>query len=213
MSARRAWSKADDALLRELYPTMPAKALAERLGRAVSAIYKRCWHLKLSKSPEFLASAASGRTMPGEQRGAATRFQPGNKPWTLGRLGIRMAQHTEFKKGSVPHNHLPVGTVVMATIGYLKVKLAEPKTWALLHRHNWEQANGPIPPGHNLVFKDGNRRNCAVENLELVDRREWMRRNSMHQMPPELQELSRLKGVLNRTITHQEKKRNGHQDH
>lgn len=202
---KRLWSPADDALLRELYPHMPAKALGERLGRNVHAIYKRCWHLNLSKSPEFLASVASGRLMPGEHRSEATQFRPGNKPWTLGRLGVRMSRQSEFKLGSVPHNHMPVGTVVMATIGYLKIKIAEPKVWALLHRHNWEQAHGPIPAGFNLRFIDGDRRNCALANLELLERAEMMRRNSIHTMPPELRELSRLKGVLNRTITQREK--------
>ena len=204
MSKRRTWSAAEDRILTELYPQMSARDLALRLDRPVSAIYKRCWHLKLSKSPEFLASAASGRL--DGIKGMATRFKPGHATWTQGRLGIRLAQHTEFKPGHRPKNAVPVGTVVMATIGFQKIKLAEPHHWCLLHHFEWMRVNGPIPEGHNLQFIDGNHLNCAVDNLRMVSRAAIMKTNSIHSTTPELQELSRLKGSINRAINRIEKK-------
>jgi hypothetical protein len=39
----------------------------------------------------------------------------------------------------------------------------------------WERLNGELPPGHALYFKDGNRLNTAVDNLELISRAELMR--------------------------------------
>ena len=210
--SRRRWTEADLKLLRDLYPTTPAKDLAIALDRDIGSVYKRCHLLVLSKSPEFLASVASGRLMPGEQRGLATRFKPGQVPWSKGRTGIRMHPATEFKRGVMPHNHLPVGSVVMATIGWLKIKLAEPKHWELLHLFEWQRAHGPIPKGMAVRHKDGDRQNCAVENLELVSRAEIMRKNSLHTMPLQLQDLSRLKGVLTRTINRKEREAH-EQDH
>lgn len=37
-----------------------------------------------------------------------------------------------------------------------------------LHRMVWEEKNGPIPAKHVLLFKDGDRRNIDISNLELL---------------------------------------------
>lgn len=37
-----------------------------------------------------------------------------------------------------------------------------------LHKLVWQRANGPVPNGFQLHFKDGNKENCHIENLELV---------------------------------------------
>lgn len=50
--------------------------------------------------------------------------------------------------------------------------------WVPYHRHLWEQENGPIPAGHNLIFRDGNTMNCALDNLELISRAENVKRNT-----------------------------------
>lgn len=42
--------------------------------------------------------------------------------------------------------------------------------WIQKHVLLWEQANGPIPKGHCLIFLDGNRSNIALDNLELISR-------------------------------------------
>ena len=38
----------------------------------------------------------------------------------------------------------------------------------LLHRLIWEKAHGPIPPGHVMLFKDGDRTNVALDNLQCL---------------------------------------------
>ena len=35
----------------------------------------------------------------------------------------------------------------------------------------WEEAHGPVPKGMMIYFKDGDRTNCELENLMLVERR------------------------------------------
>lgn len=100
----------------------------------------------------------------------------------------------------MPHNHVPVGTEVMATQGCMKIKVAEPNVWEWTHRRNWIAAHGPIPKGMALVFKNGDRTNCDVNNLELVTRSELMRRNSIQRYPTEVKDAIRLLGKLKRTI-------------
>ena len=85
-----------------------------------------------------------------------------------------------FKKGHVPHNHLPVGTVVKTTDGYLARKIAEPHDWEFVHRATWERYHGPIPEGMCVTFKDGNTENCDIDNLMLVSRAEHARMNQCH---------------------------------
>jgi len=50
--------------------------------------------------------------------------------------------------------------------GYLEVKLAE-RAWQRKHILIWLIYNGPIPPGHFIDFKDGNKENVARNNLIL----------------------------------------------
>jgi len=58
--------------------------------------------------------------------------------------------------------------------GFIKIKIKESGTrneqWLLKHRWVWEQSNGPIPPGHRIIFADGNKRNFKLDNLMCVSR-------------------------------------------
>ena len=38
----------------------------------------------------------------------------------------------------------------------------------------WENQHGKIPENHILIFLDGNRLNCSIENLKLVSRSELL---------------------------------------
>ena len=44
--------------------------------------------------------------------------------------------------------------------------------WRQLHLIMWEEAHGPIPKGHLVIFKDGNRQNCVLENMALITQAE-----------------------------------------
>lgn len=37
--------------------------------------------------------------------------------------------------------------------------------WVPAHRHFWEEANGPVPPGHHIYFIDGDHDNLDLDNL------------------------------------------------
>lgn len=101
-----------------------------------------------------------------------TRFKKGNKPLCKNRVWEHPNSiATRFGKGNQPHNTVPVGTVNKTTDGYLKKKLpGNPPKWAMLHILNWEEAHGPVPEGMMIIFADGNKENCDISNLRMVDK-------------------------------------------
>ena len=113
--------------------------------------------------------------------GVTGYFREGSTPMNKGKKqseymspeAIRRTKATRFKTGHRPHNAVPVGTVARTTNdGYLVRKVAEPDRWEFVHRAVWEKANGPVPDGMVVSFKDGNRENCDISNLMLVSRAE-----------------------------------------
>ena len=40
--------------------------------------------------------------------------------------------------------------------------------WKFVHRLVWEEHNGPIPEGGCIVFRDGDKMNCNIENLAML---------------------------------------------
>ena len=57
-----------------------------------------------------------------------------------------------------------------------------------------------MPPKHAVRFKDGDRTNIAIENLELIHRGNLMRKNSVHNLPKELVRVVQLRGAVVRQI-------------
>lgn len=52
--------------------------------------------------------------------------------------------------------------------GYILIKIDEPNVWKEKHRVVYESVYGTIPKGHKLMFLDGNKQNCSIENLRLI---------------------------------------------
>lgn len=87
--------------------------------------------------------------------------------------GQRMSLKTEFQKGNRPHNTAPIGTEVIVNKGFIKVKISNDKTpayknWKFKHILVWEKFNGPVPAGKRIIFINGNRQDCTIDNLRLV---------------------------------------------
>lgn len=106
------------------------------------------------------------------------KFSKGNVPWNKGkhfRCGV--SPLTEWRKNNIPWNTHPVGTIVKVKYkrypkGYLKVKIAEPNKWKLLHVKVWEENHGPVPEGSIIRFFDGDTHNCDIKNLYCITRSE-----------------------------------------
>lgn len=101
------------------------------------------------------------------QRGAP--FQKGSN------IGVK----TQFKKGRVPDNHKPIGTVTVrkyknrggAGAPLKFIKIAEPNKWRLYTRYMWETHYGKIPKGFVVCHRDGDPLNCEIDNLRLLPRK------------------------------------------
>jgi hypothetical protein len=211
---RRYWSAAELKRLAKLYPDRPTEAIAKQLGRTVESTYNAAHKLGLTKSAEFRKNPLAGGFQKGSQIGAQFRFVKGQVPPNKGlrrpgySIGRGRMEQTTFKKGQTPRNWQPVGSIRTNSEGYLEVKVREGmwnaregQAWQLLNREVWKRERGPIPPGHLVVFKDGDRMNCAIENLELISTADNARRNSMWAtMPRELAEVMQLNGALKRKL-------------
>lgn len=209
------WSARERKLLRKLYPDSSTAHLVEVFKRSKDKIYAQAHKLGLSKSASFHADAKlSGRFDKLSRAGAAFRYPKGHVPankglrrpgWSPGRMAS-----TQFKKGRPAHesrNYLPIGTERINADGYLERKVTDDprifpvRRWVGVHRLLWIAAKGPVPPKHFVVFKDGDRKNVVLENLELITMAECARRNRMWtKYPKELADVLRLKGVVNRMI-------------
>lgn len=228
MVTPRGWTASELATVREMYADTSTKKIARKLpGRRVSMVYRAAHQMGLRKSTEYLASADACRLRRGDEVGKQFRYPKGHVPanagkkmppgWAPGR-----SAETRFKKGersgAALKNWCPVGTIRIDGEGYMRIKVRESnesdicygfgnvRIWPLMQRHLWVQHRGPIPPGHAVIFMDGDRSNCAIENLDCISRVDLMRRNTIHRLPAPLREVIILKGAIRAVITKRRKK-------
>jgi len=215
----RKWTPEQDAILREHYANTLTTTLAEQLGRECKSVLNHANVLGLRKSPDHIAKIARERN---RQRNEANidnpgRFKPGLVPWNKGmdyRAGGRSLA-TQFQPGGKPWTWKPIGSLRIIE-GQLQRKVCDApggdhNRWNPVSRIVWEAANGPVPPGHLVVFRPGmastDPERITIDTVELIDRAEHARRNSVHRLPQELREIHRLRATLTR-VTNQRAKRN-----
>jgi len=75
----------------------------------------------------------------------------------------------------------------------------------MLHVVNWEAVHGLVPAGNIIVFKDRDTMNCDHTNLEMITLEENMRRNTIHNYPPEIKTTIRLLSKVNKKIRNAKK--------
>lgn len=211
-AGKRLWSDADDAALRARYPHEPTGDLARSLRRTVTAVYQRARINGLVKSAAYLASPAACRLRRGDHVGAQTRFRRGNVPlnkglrrpgWAPGRM-----RETQFKRGQRSGIAVtlwkPIGTERLSKDGYLERKINNDlplqRRWRAVHLILWESANGPLPSGHAIAFRNGDKTDIRLDNLECITRAALMARNTVHNLPKPLAQTIQLMGALNRQI-------------
>lgn len=211
------WHPAELAQLAAQYPHMKTAVIAIMLSRPISSVYQTAARFGLTKSPEFYASPASGRTC--GRQGIGSRFVKGMVPmnkgvkrgrgWAPGRMAS-----TQFKpgvrQGVAAKLWKPIGTERVSKDGYLERKVNDDlplqRRWKAVHRIVWEAANGPTPKDYAVCFINGDKRDVRLENLHLVARRDLMKRNTVHNLPKALAEIVQLRGALQRQINRREKK-------
>lgn len=210
------WAEADRQLMREFYPNTPAWILAQVLNRSTNSIHSQAELLGLKKEPGWVDNPLSNSTRVDPGRGLAGRFQKGHQTWNKGLKGWTApgSERTQFKKGQL-HGRAaqlvePVGSYRLDPSGILQRKIGTKSgpghlRWRSVHELVWIEAHGPVPAGHVVVFKEGQRTNkledITLDRIECIDRAELMHRNSHHnRYPKEISRLIQLTGVLQRKI-------------
>ena len=201
------YTEAEKAEIIRLYPHRPTNEIALLLGIPVASVYSLADRLGIKKSPAYLKRLRSEMSRRLADSGAAHRFSKGQVPANKGKKMstevYAKVSATMFKKGHMPGNTLYDGAESIRNDKnghqYIWVRVSLGK-WVPKHVLLWQQSHGPVPKGHNIVFRDGNTLNCTPENLECISNAELMQRNSLHNLPEEVKELIYLKGRLSRAI-------------
>lgn len=158
MGKQRVWLGSEITRLEALFQTYTYKECAALMGL-----------------PERLIKSALSRYK--ITSGRSGRFEKGHVPFNKGKKGLcKGGVETQFKKGHVPMNTAHDGAIRLRGDGYLYIR-KEKGNWELLHHHVWKQKYGDLPSGKVIVFKNGNTRNCIIENLEAITRKELVKRN------------------------------------
>ncbi len=152
-----------------------AELMTERFGMKFEVK-----NIKCIKANRHISSGLTGRFEKGQVSHNKGKHTP-----TVGRMA-----ETQFKKGHRSQNSVPVGTVKKRDDGYLWIKWQDfrgRQNWKQLHRYIWELANGEVPKGYLVVFKDNNREHIALDNLELISMQQNVRmnQNGLRNLPVE----------------------------
>lgn len=156
----RIWTPEEDALLRELAPGRTIYEISEELRK--HGIYRKPAQVRYRKMYLGITSGQVSRT-------------------------TEKSRATQFKSGNLPHNTKPIGYERLSRDGYIEVKVkmrpSNPKcndNFVPKHKLVWEAANGPVPEGCIVVFKDGNKQNVSLENLACITRGQNAVMNQAH---------------------------------
>ncbi|WP_273036802.1 HNH endonuclease [Massilia timonae] len=207
------WTDDQLDLLRTFYPKFKTEDIAFMVGHSLQTVYRKANSLGLKKTPEFIAAEAARQLSRPDHPARACRFQKGLVPWNKGVKGVAGVQEacraTHFKPGQMPHNTLPIGSLKLDKDNVLLRKVSNNKgnnsaRWRSVHELVWVEVNGPVPPKHMVVFRPGMKTNVleqiTIDKVECISLAENMKRNTRHNLPPELNEVIQLRAVLTRQI-------------
>lgn len=204
--SRRFWTTAEIKILKEKYSDTPIQKLMEIFQCSDRRIYNKANQQGLKRSPEFIAETTRKNQLQLIAEGKHKGYIKGSIPMNKGKkmtpeLKEKLRQTgTWFSKGNIPHNHRRLGSTRITKDGYIEIKIKEPRTWQLLHRHNWEKKYGKIEKGFNIIFENGNKQDCRIENLQMISDTELMSRNTIQRYPKDLQKtlktLSKFKKII-----------------
>jgi len=195
-------------IIRKLYPNTPNKVIATWMPHSSTSISKKANTMGLKKTKQYIRE--NGRKIAIAQWNKLienglvlkSNFKKGHVPWCKGKKMSpeHIAKLTGiFKKGNVPHNILPIGTIRNIN-DYNEIKYKNHK-WMALARYNWEQVHGPVPQGMCVFKIDGDKYNDDISNLCLVSRNELAQLNRNHaKLTPELKEVQILINQIKQKI-------------
>lgn len=206
---RRLWTPSEIKIVQTMFADNYTEDVCKLLKRSYGSVVGQAAKMGLRKSAAFLKMELKKQAKRLKKHGAAHRFTKGTVPQNKGiKMPIELyvkCQPTMFKKGQVPHNAYNDWQEVIRNDSngkqYYMIKL--PNRTRLMYKHIWlwETANGQVPKGYNVVFKNGNTLHCTIENLECISNAELMYRNSKIQYPkeiiPALTMINKIKKYIN----------------
>lgn len=206
---RRGWTQDEDNYLLANYADSTPQELEDYLKRSRPSIYQRATALGLKKSAHYFATAAAGRFGDGTKNNGH-RFKPGNAPWNRGFRGwyAEGAERTWFQKGQRSPTTVPIGSLRISKDGLLQRKISNDagsnsQRWRSVHELVWVEANGPVPPGHIVIFKPGMKtidpEQITIDKVECISRAENARRNHQR-LGADLIRLYQIKGAITRQV-------------
>lgn len=192
------FTQAEDDFIRKHYLILPVKTIGDKIGRSGVGVSGRLKAMNLVIPREII-----------EQRKLDSRIKPGSTPANKGKKMspevYEKAKETFFKKGHVPANVKYDGHERIDTKdGYVHIRVSKGK-YVLKHRLVWENAHGKIPEGMVIAFKNGDKTDIILDNLECISMGENMLRNTIHNYPEDLKEVIYLKTSLKRQIKKKER--------
>ena len=207
---RKLWTIEEVSKVGELYPDMECADIAKIMGCRLDQIYYIAYKNRFEKSLAYRQSMAAKKNF--KIAGKKYVFAKGHTPINKGRKmedyvppeSLARIQSSQFKKGRRNFNELEDGAITIredkSKRPYKFIRIAKAK-WKSYQVHVWEQAHGPIPPGHVIIFKNYDTLNCELSNLEMITKSENMLRNSIHNYPEDIKEaiytLRKLKKKIN----------------
>lgn len=171
LGKRLTFTREQTDFIREEYRRLPLKDLAEEFSARFGT----------GKTAGQIKSYVKNRGITSGRTGC---FEKGLQSWNKGVKGYMGANVTSFKKGHRPKNWTPLGTERINRDRYIEIKVAErdphtgfPTRYRAKHVVIWERVNGPVPEGKIVIFLDGRKTNCVIENLACISRSELARLN------------------------------------
>lgn len=124
---------------------------------------------------------------------------------------IKSGLDTRFKVGHRPSNKQKIGAEFTSTNGYVYVKVKQPNKWIKKGRYVYEQAHGKIPKGYCIMHGDGNKENCDLSNLILVENKDKLTAKNMHLLSSnyEVTKTGLLTAKLINTVSQRKRSING----
>lgn len=204
---KRAWKKENDQYLKENFSLLSHKEIAEKLGVSVGTVRNKCYQANLKRcekrdwTEEETEYLKSKYRLHGDVEIAKLLTKKFGRNFTKKMVDAKM-RRDKLKRsveevGRIIEKHLlkiqglnnkaevEVGTILVyyekSKNRYTKwIKLKKGEKPVAFHRHVWEMANGEIPKGSFITFKDTDPLNCELENLELKTMSEIIARNRNH---------------------------------
>jgi hypothetical protein len=204
--SKKTWTAEEVQYLRAHFANENNADIASHLGRSYGSIADKAQKLGLKKSRAFWKDPEKTGWANLKKKGIDCRFKPGHKPWNANKKGWDAggrSHETRFRPGQKSVNAKWNGCITARKdkrgVTYLFIRVSL-KKWIPLASAVWIAFNGPIPKGYFVRFKNGNTLDCRIENLELVDRQQHMKKNSIHNYPEEIVKTIQALNQLNQTI-------------